>query len=149
MNANSIKKQYGDFLNKDGPNIIRGAENADLEEIKAALLENPNCINEVCISGLTALHYAACDGMYSIVDFLCDQPGVDIGVLDIFGRTPYLLASIVGRNDIHDRIMKTIKEECQRSSDVDDANDKINQNSASKHADTIALFKPKPPSGFS
>ena len=99
-----IERLYKDL--KDVPNIIRGATNGDLEEIKEALRRDPACINEVDPEiGVTALHIAAFDGNFKLVDFLCAQPGVDAYVYDKLGRTQWFAAHSIGRDDICGRIV--------------------------------------------
>lgn len=106
------------------PNIIRGAMNENLEEIKAALANNPNCINETDDKmRLTAMHIAAANGAYDIIDLLCEQPGYDIGLKDAVGRTPDDLAWIIGRHDIIDRMMRDTNEAIMRSIELDEAED--------------------------
>lgn len=128
-----VLQEYSD-LNEDEPNIIRGATNADLDEIQRALSLNPDCINEVDNNiGVTALHIAAFDGNYDIVDFLCDQPGIDIAVFDKFGRTAYWAAHIIGRDDIVERIMR-------------DTNARLKIMLEHDEDDNVTPFRPKPPS---
>jgi len=110
IEQNYIEKIYRNM--EDTPNIIRGATNGDLEEIKAALERDPNCINETDPNvGVTALHIAAFDGDYALVDFLCDQPGIELWPYDNLGRPPWWAARIIGRHDICDRIMRDIQRE--------------------------------------
>lgn len=132
-----ILQEYSD-LNEDEPNIIRGATNADLDEIQRALSLNPDCINEVDKNiGVTALHIAAFDGNYDIVDYLCEQPGIDIGIFDKFGRSPYWAAHIIGRDDIVERIMRDTNARLKIMLENDDDYD---------NDDNVTPFRPKPPS---
>lgn len=93
-------------LNKNEPNIIRGAMNADFDEVKAALENNPTCITEADENtGLTALHIAAGECNLAMVDLLCSYPGFDLTLQDAWGRQPYLLAISMGREDIAERMV--------------------------------------------
>lgn len=115
-----ILQQYFDL--KSEPNIIRGATNNDLDEVKRALEADPNCINETEPNvGVTALHIAAFDGNYEMVDFLCDQPCIDIHKEDNLGRSPQWAAYIIGRNDIEMRIMRDMAAELDRILDAEEA----------------------------
>ena len=130
-----ILHQY--FELTDEPNIIRGATNHDLDEIRRALAENPDCINETEPNvGVTALHIAAFDGNYEIVDFLCDQPGVDVHAEDNLGRTPWWAAYIVGREDIHIRILKDMAAEMEQLLAEDETEESSN----------VMRFRPRSPS---
>ena len=130
-----ILQQYLEL--SDEPNIIRGATNHDLDEIKRALAVNPDCINETERNvGVTALHIAAFDGNYEIVDFLCGQPGIDITIADNLGRTASWAAHTIGRDDIHQRIRKVlalIAEEVEQKED-------------DTHGGNVTPFRPRPPS---
>ena len=135
-----ILQQYFDL--KSEPNIIRGAANNDLNEIKCALEADPSCINETEPNvGVTALHIAAFDGNYEIVDFLCDQPGIDIHIEDNLGRSPQWAAYIIGRNDIEMRIARDMAAEMDRILDAEEA-----ENEASKDQGNVTPFRPRPPS---
>ena len=122
------------------PNIIRGAIKADLEELQSALIENPNCINDTDpATGVTALFIAAIDGNYSIVDFLCDQPGIKVDIMDKFGRTAYMAAIEIGRDDILERIMRDTNRSIAKLEAIDDAEES---------APNITAFRPKPPTAL-
>ncbi|WP_306260382.1 hypothetical protein [Pararhizobium sp. IMCC21322] len=138
--SNNLIDNYN-LLNEDKPNIIRGAMNADLEEVKAALLENPDCINEADPeTGLTAMHIGGGEGDYALVDLLCNQPGFDISLRDAWGRTPYLMARVIGRQDIIDRMFEQINAEISRRLELED--------SETEDSASVTHFRPRrPPSG--
>ena len=126
------------ILKTDEPSIIRGAIGADIEEVKKALAKDPACINEVDEHiGVTALHIACFDGNYPLVDFLCDQPGVDISIRDKFGRTPYLASMALDREDITERLFRDTDQQLDRKQHLDDQ---------TPQAENVTHFRPKPPS---
>lgn len=89
--------------------IIYGAEINDLNHVKLALADDPRSINgRDRALGVTALHIAAGDGNRSLVEYLVEQPGCKLDIEDYKGRTPALLAIIVGRDDIADIIHSAI-----------------------------------------
>lgn len=45
----------------------------------------------------TALHYASIGGQVPVIKVLLNQPGVDVDVRDILGRTPLMCAARYGR----------------------------------------------------
>lgn len=131
-----ILQQYTDL--NDEPNIIRGATNHDLDEIKRALEANPDCINETEPNvGVTALHIAAFDGNFEVVEFLCGQEGVDITLPDNLGRTASTAAHMVGRDDIYQRIRQVIAADIERFLDEEE----IEESSGN-----VTPFRPRPPS---
>lgn len=96
----------GDIL-KHEFNIIRGANNCDLDEIKGALQEDPECINQTDPgTGMTALHICAGHGHLTCVNFLLKQDGIDAKLRDHFQRLPQELAYAIGREDIEQAIGK-------------------------------------------
>jgi ankyrin repeat protein len=122
-------------LSDEEYNIIRGAINCDIEEITRALEADPSCINQTDGSlGLTALHIAALDMNYPMVDYLCAQPGIRIDLQDSRGRTPYLIAIAMGADRILERIMRDAYQELDSILEEDET-------------ENIVPFKPKPPSG--
>lgn len=137
-NSNLINLFF-ENLNED-PNIIRGAINSDLNEIKAALVDNPDCINELHHpSGMTALIIAAIDGQYTLVDYLCDQPGIDVSIFDNHGRSAYGVAIALGRYDIDERIMRDNKRAIETIISKDDTQQ------TNKTSSNLTHFRPKPP----
>lgn len=81
-----------------------------LEEIKAALLRDPECINEADeYTGVTALYIAVLHENFEIVDYLCNQPGIDFEAVDYFGQRPSQIALWIGRRDIYERISKDLR----------------------------------------
>lgn len=89
--------------------IFRGARRNDLVEVENALNADSQCINaQERGLGPTALHIAAADGNKALVQFLMSQPGCRFDIEDQHGRTPALLAFVVGRDDIADIIYSAI-----------------------------------------
>lgn len=87
------------------PDIIRGARNNDISEVRAALELNAEDINKADYAfGLTALHYAAAKGNPSMVDFLLLQNGVDITIKDRWGRDALDAAIDAGNQDCIDKL---------------------------------------------
>lgn len=126
-----------EILKTDEPNIIRGAISADIEEVKSALAKNPTCINEVDEHiGVTALHIACFDGNYPLVDFLCDQSGVDISVRDKFGRTPYFASIALDRGDITERLFRDVDQRLKQIEQLEDD---------ASSSGNVTLLRPKPP----
>lgn len=64
------KENTGMF--KPDHDIVRGAKNNDIEEVKAALRQKPGCINASDYAGLTALHWAGANANYAICAYLFD-----------------------------------------------------------------------------
>jgi ankyrin repeat protein len=68
-------------------NILQAAHAGELDEVKAAIRENPEAINlRHELTKSTALHFAAACGNYSIVEFLLTCEGVDVRAKDGYGR---------------------------------------------------------------
>lgn len=106
--------------------IIKGARRGDIEEVTNALQEDPDCINtQDQINGLTALHFAASNGHYSMVDLLCEADGVDTSMPDFEGRTASHLAWVIGRSDIERRIDRDLNERLRQKLSLDDTGDNI------------------------
>lgn len=71
----------------DDPDIIRGAKNNDFLEVEAALKLEPSSITKIdLVTGMTAAHYAAALGNFSMVEFLAAREGVDLYAKDKFER---------------------------------------------------------------
>ena len=139
MIGNYIIDNYNN-LDKDKPNIIRGAMNADLHEVKAALLDNPTCINEADPeTGLTAMHIGGGEGDYDLVDLLCQQPGYDISLRDAWGRTPYFMARIIGRQDIVERMFQDIDANLRRKEALFGDEEKLQEDH------NVTVFDPRGP----
>ncbi len=72
----------------DLANLIKAAENGELENVQAILDAAPGLVNEKDDSGATALHCAAFNGHRELVYFLLDR-GAQINCTDgKFGATP-------------------------------------------------------------
>ena len=83
------------------PDIIRGAKNNDLSEVKAALELNQHDITKQDgIYGLSALHYAAAKGNIHMVDYLLTQEGVNIDLKDRWGRDVLDVAILSGPQQV-------------------------------------------------
>jgi ankyrin repeat protein len=95
----------GGDLKERKHSIIAGALRNDFSEVRAALAEDPDCINDRDPRmGVTALHITAGNGSFPLVKFLCEQPGCDPFLLDQAGRSAAFMAVVVGRVDISNRI---------------------------------------------
>ena len=66
--------------------LIQSASNGDIESIKN--LQGKIDFNECDYDGRTALHLAAAEGRYEVVDFLVSHSNVNINVKDRWGNTP-------------------------------------------------------------
>ncbi len=77
------------------PNILEGALFNDIEEIEAAIAENPACIKEVTQHGMNALQLALSHGCFEAAEYLAEA-GVDPLHRDMFGRTAVIIASQLG-----------------------------------------------------
>lgn len=87
-------------LGKREFDIIRGAENADLVEVRGAINEDVNAVNfQDPTTGLTAMHISAADHNQSVVKELLKHK-VDLDVRDAWGRTAIDLAIGAGHDDI-------------------------------------------------
>lgn len=88
-------------------NIIIGAENADLAEVRGAIQENQSSVNEQDPdTGLTAMHIAAADSNASIFNELMNQPNLDLEVRDYWGRTAIDLAISAGHEELTERLFE-------------------------------------------
>ena len=88
--------------------------------------------------GVTALHIACFDGDYTIVDFLCSQPGVEVYVYDNFGRIPWYAAYAIGREDICERLLRDTQASINAQIELEEA----------EEADTegkVTQLRPRPP----
>ncbi|MGL1921237.1 MAG: ankyrin repeat domain-containing protein [Hyphomicrobiales bacterium] len=134
INIDKLINKNKEMSRSEYPNILNGANNGDLAEISAAVEENPECINDTDKqTGVTALHLVSSDGNFSCVDYLCEQVGIDISIVDNFNRPAYLCAMQIGRQDIVDRIFKTVDENIARKEELEDT------------GANVSTLKPKPP----
>jgi hypothetical protein len=77
------------------PNILEGALFNDIEEIEAAIAENPACVKEETPEGMNALQLALSHGCFEAAEYLAEA-GVDPLHRDSFGRTAVIIASELG-----------------------------------------------------
>lgn len=125
------------YLSSDGPDIFRGAMDADIEEVKLALEQSPEILNARHEKGgVTPLAMAAWYGNYEIVDYLCSFPDIDLLALDDQGRTVWYGAVALGREDIVQRIMQPNAEKVQA---------KIEQEDRFEGSSNVTAFHPKGP----
>lgn len=109
MSQNPLKNVAGKDTGFDGldPDIIRGAKNNDISEVRAALKLDWKVINKQDLTfKMSALHYAAARGNSSMVSFLLEQEGLDINLKDRWVRDPLDLAILSGNQDIIDDMFK-------------------------------------------
>ena len=126
MTNNNKNTQPKEGYIKRSFDIIKGARRGDMEEVTSALEEDPGCINtQDQVNGLTALHFAASNGHYSMVNLLCDADGVDTSIPDFEGRTASHLAWVIGRSDIESRIDRDLNERLRKKLALDDAADNV------------------------
>ncbi|PCJ82178.1 MAG: hypothetical protein COA52_20260 [Hyphomicrobiales bacterium] len=109
MSQNPLKNVAGKDTGFDGldPDIIRGAKNNDISEVRAALKIDWKVITKRDLTfKMSALHYAAARGNSSMVSFLLEQKGADINLKDRWGRDPLDVAILSGNQDIIDDMFK-------------------------------------------
>ena len=107
---NNILQNIKEDMKNSNFSIIEGALRNDWDEIRGALAENPECINQRDPRmGVTALHIAAGDGNLPLVQFLCEQEGVDSAAIDAAGRRPIQLSIAIGRPDITTLLCRAVK----------------------------------------
>ena len=137
------------MVKSDGPDIFRGAMNGDVDEVREALAQNPDLLNfqEEKI-GATPLHVAVWYGNYDVVDFLCLQPEIDIGLLDSLGRPTWFGASATGRDDIVERIFEDTNRSINRKiATEDEAKQSPQEDVPSIDTNSnVTHLRPKPPS---
>ena len=140
MARNNTKKREN--LNRPTHSILRGADRNDLAEIETALATDPQCINAKDEHiGVTALHIAAADGNKSLVEFLIKQPACQLDVEDAAGRTPAMLAFLIGRDDIVGLLASATSRELQAQfPELRNAPQRAKSRSSGK-----SLILPKPP----
>lgn len=109
----SIQKRPRKKARKDSgfdgldPDIIRGAKNNDISEVRAALQKNSDDITKQdMVFGLSALHYASAKGNPSMVSFLLEQKGADINLKDRWDRDVLDVAIECGNQQIIDELFR-------------------------------------------
>lgn len=81
--------------------ILEAAYNGDLDAVRAAVLEDPECVNtQHELTGSTPLHYAVSMGRYAMVEFLLTCKGIDLEVKDMDGLGPGMKAKMAGHPGI-------------------------------------------------
>lgn len=107
-------------------NIIVGANNDDLRVVKAALAEDPSCINfQDTNTGLTAIHIAAAHGTLRLARYLLEQNGIDLSLADWRGRRAVDLAIAIG----HKPLINLLARRMYPTSFEEDSNDAAIKNS--------------------
>lgn len=87
--------------------IILGAENADLSEVRGAIEQDPSSVNEQDPdTGLTAMHIAAADSNTSIFNELMKQPNLDLEIRDHWGRSAIDLSIATGHEALTERLLQ-------------------------------------------
>ncbi len=97
--ANNI----GDGLLRGKFNIVRGAHGADMDEVKAALNEIPQCINsQDPYTKMTALHWAGANRDLELAEYLFawEPCKADPWIKDKWGRLPVQLAIETGNKTL-------------------------------------------------
>ncbi|MBI1274436.1 hypothetical protein GC177_00500 [bacterium] len=84
-----LDKKKGTNVTRPSHKIVEGAKTNNLEEVKLALWENPDCINASDKSGLTALHWAASNNNFTLCEYLFEQSKVRVNPMlkDVRGRS--------------------------------------------------------------
>ena len=120
MSGNPLKNVAGKDTGFDGldPDIIRGAKNNDISEVRAALKLDWKAINKQDLTfKMSALHYAAAKGNSSMSSFLLEQKGLNIILKDIWDRDPLDVAILSGNQDIIDDMFRFRRGEEPEDSD--------------------------------
>ncbi|MEJ0017585.1 MAG: ankyrin repeat domain-containing protein [Acetobacteraceae bacterium] len=93
--------------------IILGAETDDYIEVDLAVAENAAAIvQREPTTGMTALHIAAGDGNLKMVRHLLAFPGVDLTIVDQFGRDPIDMATNIGNTEIVELLSRVLYPSC-------------------------------------
>lgn len=95
MTKRSIRKADPNSVSESGEfDIVLGARMNSLETVKAALEENPNCINRQGEAGFTALHWACSNRNWEIFDVLLTHgpEKANPWIEDVRGKRPVDLA---------------------------------------------------------
>jgi len=86
-------KDKGGHISARWHDILRGAEENDIDEMRGAVEDNGVSVNYVDPNTfLSALHKAAARDNIEAVEWLCAQEGIDFRLKDKFGRIPFDLA---------------------------------------------------------
>lgn len=67
--------------------ILVAANKGDLEQARRAISNDPSCVNKQDRDGMTALHIAIFRWCTPMVVFLANQPNIDFGIKDRWGRS--------------------------------------------------------------
>jgi hypothetical protein len=106
----SSQTDNGENLQEYNPDIIRGTQEDNLEEVEAALEKNPDCIYQCDPKGMNALHWAGATGNVRIATVLFAAKNSDKirEAKDIFGREPMKLAIESGNDALAELYFQNI-----------------------------------------
>lgn len=142
MSVNPLKKVVGKDTGFDGlePDIIRGAKNNDISEVRAALKQDWRVINKQDQAfKMSAVHYAAAMGNASMSSFLLQQDEIDLSLRDRWDRDPLDVAILSGNQDIVDEMFRFRYGDSSEDNTPDD--DPVSDPSSPD----VIPFKPKAP----
>ncbi len=86
-------------------NFIAAASEGDIDEVQTLFRLGNIDINEGDYDRRTALHLAAGNGHYHVIDFLC-KSGADVNVVDRWGGKPLDDAQLCGHTDCLELLQK-------------------------------------------
>jgi hypothetical protein len=98
-----IKVETGDELKKETHDIVWAARSANMEEVKAALADEPHCINEQdSFNKMTALHWAGANRDLELAEYLFawSEHKVDPWIKDKWDRMAVDLALETGNQTL-------------------------------------------------
>lgn len=133
-----IQEELEDFKKQ----FIREAIKGNIDEAKKIITEDASVVNfQDEATGISGLMIFAGDGCYTMVDYICGVPEVDVTLQDVHGRSAGIMALTIGRQDIMLRIGERMNEDIDKfDPDLSEgSNDKSNPS-----AKIIPFGKPKP-----
>jgi len=89
-----------DTIDEHGVTPLLLASRYGHKEIVRKLLEAGADVNTIAAAQMTALTWATVDGHEDVVEILLQQPGIQINVPDMWGKTPLENASSIGNTEI-------------------------------------------------